>query len=408
MRALAKAQTVIGIRGFAAMLLSLAASPVLHAQGVSFQIISLGYAIQYAVLAIAEIPTGVWADIVGSKKSAIIGGILQVLSQVIFAYSGNDQFFILLGFFLVGLGTSFISGALPALMYGAATVEDGEKFNSNRYFSVTEKTAVASYVLASLSVGFLSEYFGAKSFLFSAALFLLATVFIANRFHELPKQREFRSLRKEFSARIAEGFSYIRQSLQLRVLLPIRMLHQVETILGVLWLPWIRELGGGDDRWFSVLATGSYALRYLVNQFFSKQKRPGSYMPRIAYSLACMALGSAICVFAENVWVAFFGVWTMAGARGAFLPAVQAIQHEEFPAKVQTTGLSVMNFSTEAMIALSYLVSASIVDRIDVSTAWAVSAVCFVISATIAIPAIRGAAVKSKENATKGEIEVVS
>jgi hypothetical protein len=107
-------------------------------------------------------------------------------------------------------------------------------------------------------------------------------------------------------------------------------------------------------------------------------------MPRIGYALSCMALGSLICVFADNVWVALFGVWTMAGARGAFLPAVQAIQHEEFPERVRTTGLSVMNFSTEVIFALSYFVSAAVVDALSIKFAWGISAFCFAVSALIA------------------------
>ena len=125
-----------------------------------------------------------------------------------------------------------------------------------------------------------------------------------------------------------------------------------------------------------------------MNHYFSSKSRPASYMPRIAYSLACMALGSLICVFAENVWVALFGVWTMAGARGAFLPAVQAIQHEEFPERVRTTGLSVMNFSTEAIFAISYFISAPFVDAMSIEFAWGISAICFIASALIAAPVV--------------------
>lgn len=168
-------------------------------------------------------------------------------------------------------------------------------------------------------------------------------------------------------------------------LLPIRILHQVETIIGVLWLPWIQRLGGGNAVWISVLSTGSYVLRYVVNHYLADKPRPHSYIPRLAYALACMAFGSLICVFAENVWIALFGVWTMAGARGAFLPAVQAIQHEEFPERVRTTGISVVNFSTEAIYAASYFVSAPFIDRLSVPVGWAISAGSFVIAAGIAL-----------------------
>lgn len=366
------------------MVFTIAASPVLHDAGVSFQTISFGFGLLYSILAIAEIPTGAWADLFGSRKSAVIGGFVQALSLVLLGIGPVSQAQILVAFALYGFGSSFVSGALSALMFGNAKSEDGEGFNSNRYFSSIEKVAVASYVLASVSVGFLSEWFGRGAFLFGAGFYILAALFVAAAIHELPPEREYHSARKEFFARIREGFAGIRASSQLMALLPIRILHQIETILGILWLPWIQKLGGGSAVWISVLSTGSYVLRYLVNHYFADKARPHSYMPRLAYALACMAVGSLICVFAENVWIALFGVWTMAGARGAFLPAVQAIQHEEFPERVRTTGLSVVNFSTEGIFAASYFVSAPFIDKLSVPAAWGISSASFMLAGVIA------------------------
>lgn len=365
------------------MVFSIAASPVLHEAGVSFQTISFGFGLLYSVLAIAEIPTGAWADLFGSRRSAIFGGLIQTLSLVLLGVGPASNLQVLVAFALYGFGSSFVSGALSALMFGNARDEDGEGFNSNRYFSSVEKIAVGSYIVASVSVGFLSEWFGRGAFLIGAIFYFAAALFIAAAIHELAPEREYHAARKEFFARIKEGFAGVRASLELTALLPIRILHQVETILGVLWLPWIQRLGGGNAIWISVLSTGSYILRYVVNHYFTEKSRPHSYMPRLAYALLCMAVGALICVFADDVWVALFGVWTMAGARGAFLPAVQAIQHEEFPERIRTTGLSVVNFSTEAIFAVSYFVSAPFVDRLPVSMAWTISAVCFFIAAGI-------------------------
>jgi hypothetical protein len=70
----------------------------------------------------------------------------------------------------------------------------------------------------------------------------------------------------------------------------------------------------------------------------------------------------------------------MAGARGIFLPATQAIQHDAFPENIRSTGLSMMNFSVEIMIAISYFVSASWIDRLNANTAWFISTISFLFS----------------------------
>lgn len=389
MNHLAKAQVVSGLRGFAAMLFTVAASPVLNASGISFLTISLGFGVLYIVLALAEIPTGAWADIFGSRKSAIFGGLLQTLSLVVLGFNKSEAWWVLLGFFLYGLGSSFVSGALSSLLFGIAKEEGRESFNDNQYFSILEKTNVASFVFASISIGFFSEWFGRGSFFIAGAFYFLSSLFITFRLAELPPaERIHASAKKEFFQRLKEGFSGVMSSIELKTLLPVRMLHQVETILGILWLPWIRDLGGGDDRWMSALATGSYVLRYLVNHYYASKIRPISYMPRIAYSLMLMAVGSVICIFAQNPWIALFGVWTMAGARGLFLPAVQAIQHNEFSERVRATGLSVMNFSVEVMIAISYFAVAPLLDKLSIPIAWTVSAACFVVASFLCIPAL--------------------
>lgn len=71
----------------------------------------------------------------------------------------------------------------------------------------------------------------------------------------------------------------------------------------------------------------------------------------------------------------------MAGARGIFLPVTQAIQHDSFPEEIRSTGLSMMNFSVEAMIAISYFISSSWIDHLHTSAAWWISMGAFLISA---------------------------
>jgi MFS family permease len=185
-KAVTKAQLITGLRGFAAMVFTIAASPVLHDAGVSFQTISLGFGILYGILALAEIPTGVWADVFGCKQSAFFGGILQTGSLILLGVGPVTEWQILLGFALYGLGSSFVSGALSSLMFGSAKTEDGDGFNSNRYFSLTEKVAVASYIVASASVGFLSQWFGRGAFLFAGLFYLSAAIIVSVLLSEIP------------------------------------------------------------------------------------------------------------------------------------------------------------------------------------------------------------------------------
>lgn len=385
MTALRKALVVTSSKGYAAMLFSIAASPVLKNAGVSFQTITIGYGILYTILAVVQIPTGVWADVFGTRRATILGGLFQTLAMVFLGLGSVHSWQILAGFALYGIGTSLLTRSISALTFETVRNEDKAGFNSNYYFSVVEKAAVASYILASFSVGFLAEYMGRSSLLIGSVFFLGTSAFVASRFKELSGNRKQETIQSEFISRMAESFAIIKRSPELRSLLPIRMLHQLEGVLGVLWLPWVQQLGGGSAKWYSVVATGSYLFRYLVNHELSKHPRPESYMRRVALSLLLMAVGCVICSAASSVWMALFGIWMMAGARGAYLPAVQAIQHEELTDSVRTTGLSALNFSVDAIVAISYFGASVFIEKLHVSSAWSISALAFLCASIIAL-----------------------
>jgi hypothetical protein len=175
-----------------------------------------------------------------------------------------------------------------------------------------------------------------------------------------------------------ESFRFISGNKELKILLPVRMLNQVESILGILWLPWIKTLGG-SDLWFSVMATGSYLSRFAITHYLANKNISLSRGQKITFSLTIMALGSGICAYSNSIYIALFGVWTMAGARGLFLPVTQEIQHDIFPENVRSTGLSVMNFALDVMIAISFFASSLVVDSINPKDAWLLTCVCFVV-----------------------------
>ena len=67
-------------------------------------------------VAILEIPSGYMADIIGRKKSLIIGSLLGTLGYVIYSISSGFYGF-LAAEMILGLGGSFISGSDSAMLY---------------------------------------------------------------------------------------------------------------------------------------------------------------------------------------------------------------------------------------------------------------------------------------------------
>ncbi len=71
-------------------------------------------------IVIFEIPSGYVADVIGRRKTLIIGSILGTLGFVVYATTSGYYYF-LLAEVILGIGQSFVSGADSALLYDSLT-----------------------------------------------------------------------------------------------------------------------------------------------------------------------------------------------------------------------------------------------------------------------------------------------
>ena len=113
------------------------------------------YSISVAIL---EIPSGYMADVVGRKKTLILGSILGTLGFVI--YSVSDSF---LGFLvaeiILGVGGSFISGADSAMLFDTLAAADlREKYLSfeGRITSLGNIAETIAAILGGIIAGYFS------------------------------------------------------------------------------------------------------------------------------------------------------------------------------------------------------------------------------------------------------------
>jgi MFS family permease len=84
--------------------------------GLSLQSIMILQACYSLSVGLMEIPSGYAADILGRRKTLILGCVLAFIGFSLFSISYNFWWF-LAAEILLGLGNSFISGADTALMY---------------------------------------------------------------------------------------------------------------------------------------------------------------------------------------------------------------------------------------------------------------------------------------------------
>ncbi|RXQ93993.1 MFS transporter [Ancylomarina salipaludis] len=94
--------------------------------GLSMQNVLTLKAFYSVAVVVMEIPSGYFADVWGRKKTLILGSILGCLGFVVYSFSSNFY-----GFFLaelvLGIGSSFISGADSALLYDSLLQDKKEQ-----------------------------------------------------------------------------------------------------------------------------------------------------------------------------------------------------------------------------------------------------------------------------------------
>lgn len=120
-------------------------------------------------VALMEIPSGYAADILGRKKTLVLGCILAFIGFSIFSVSYNFWWFLIAEVFL-GLGNSFISGADTALMYDSL-----REVNKEKQFLKYEGRSISIGNFSEAIAGILGGFLASISFRHPA----YAQVFIA-------------------------------------------------------------------------------------------------------------------------------------------------------------------------------------------------------------------------------------
>ena len=137
--------------------------------GLNLQEIMILQACYSLSVGLMEIPSGYAADVLGRRKTLILGCILAFIGFSIFSISYNFWWFLLAEIFL-GLGNSFISGADTALMYDSLLEVKAE----DRFLKY-EGRSISIGNFCEAAAGILGGFLAAISFRYTA----YAQVFVA-------------------------------------------------------------------------------------------------------------------------------------------------------------------------------------------------------------------------------------
>ncbi len=113
-------------------------------------------AITMIVSALVEVPTGIWSDKMGRRRTIIIGSALTIMGGVVYALSQNYNWLVL-GSILEGFSRSFFSGNNDAFLY-ESSIDAGARNNYDDFLGKAHSMEHLGIALGAVIGGFIATY----------------------------------------------------------------------------------------------------------------------------------------------------------------------------------------------------------------------------------------------------------
>lgn len=297
-----------------------------------------------------EIPTGVIADVYSRRLSVIIGYVLMGLGFII---AGLYPALIVatVGLGIIGIGSTFVSGALSAWLVDEIGQEQASQaFVRASQINVLARLAgiIVSVLIASIHLQ-LAVIAAGLPLLFAAGLMML--VMPETGFQPVPTSE--RNSWRDLFITFGKGVSFVRAS---RVLLAIFVVVLCfagfgETF-GKFWQAHILEnftipgLANGDDIiWFGIISGVSIPLSLLTTEHMRKRVDL-THVGTVVRMLRGLFMGLVGCMMlfalSDVFWLALIGLWAAQICMTMIGPLMQIWINHHLASETRATVLSII------------------------------------------------------------------
>ena len=349
----------------------------LHTRGLNqFQINSV-LATFFVVLFITDVPTGAFADLLGRRRSYVLGAALRVCAFIVYFFAHHYWVF-LIAESIDGVGTTFGNGAIDA--WGVDALDDaGYEGLKDRLFSRISQMSTATFMVSAVVGAYVADINIAYPWLLGATGYLISGSVGAYLMHdERPRAVAIRiaAIPGQVATRVVEG---IRIGFKSRTVL---MLSASAAITVAAWAPYWVEWPVMFNQSFGVgvwiigwIYCGLSAARMIGAEI--SLRRPVFESQRPARTGALVA-GASVMLFLAGVFggqplISLAMLFGMNLFTGALMPLTQTWFNEQIESDNRATLLSFRSTFDTMGGAAGLLFAGHIADTAGIPFEWQIA-----------------------------------
>lgn len=358
------------------MLFFIPAFFIIYAVGLGFSLfqVSILWTMIPLAMLLFEIPTGAFADIYGRKASVLFGALVQGLGLLL-AYVSIEFFPLLLAMALVGLGSTFDSGAREAWI-----AELGKKELYQKYFAKSQSIDSFALIISGILGSLLVSSFGIKVIFLCGAISFFITLTILSFATENKQKKQIQGSVQRIKKQSLDAIQYIKSSSKLLVFTVATTLLVFGTVFNadVVYIPLLDSLQFPEHAYgylWSLLGVAGMIAPILSLNLIKKIKELKTMI--LVFSLASVCF--IFLAYTGNIFLAV----TMVLLGNFFMrmnwPAERTYLHQHLPDNKRATIVSVQSMLLGLIGVISLPLVGLSVDLLGPRTT-------LLISATIIIP----------------------
>ena len=291
-----------------------------------------------------EIPTGIFADTYGRKKSILLTYALIVVAAFFYFFSTSFSV-LLLGSIIAGLALTFTSGAFDALIVDSLDLSQREHERNKAFVRLGIMTSLG-LILGGVA-GSVIAYFDLRYIWFFQAIigvlsFFIGWSFIEEKFIRSEQQVEQRSFIKSFTEKLKQPLLSVIKSKNILLLFFVSMIIVLaEAFYLIGWPIMLKDILSIPVHYFGIIASAATAFFLIGSLVAEKYSLKKGTINTIILSLIFMGIFYLLFGFSTSILLSLTSFFLIDFFYGGFTPLFYSLLNKFIPSSQRATILSV-------------------------------------------------------------------